>query len=200
MATENAAKTQKFKAEVTRVLSLVINSLYSNKEVFLRELISNAADALDKLRFEGIGKPELLPKDHQATIRLIPDAEAGTLTIWDSGIGMNATALAKNLGTVAHSGSKEFIEKLQQAQKENDLQLIGQFGVGFYSAYLVADRVESDRPHRAGEGVEERRGHRPGRLADRRHTPLYGRGVDTVRDVRPALRSDRGRGGGRPRS
>ncbi|MDH5673685.1 MAG: molecular chaperone HtpG [Myxococcales bacterium] len=138
----SGAKTQKFKAEVSQVLSLVINSLYSNKEIFLRELISNAADALDKRRFESIEKPKLSPEGYAAKIRLIPDAEAKTLTVWDNGIGMGRTALAKDLGTVARSGTKEFAQKLAQAQKQGEVNLIGQFGVGFYSGYLVADRID----------------------------------------------------------
>jgi molecular chaperone HtpG len=141
-------KTQKFKAEVNQVLSLVINSLYSNKDIFLRELVSNAADALDKLRFEAIANPELLPKGHEPRIRLIPDRVARTLTIWDNGIGMSEEALAKDLGTVARSGTREFSERLQQVKDKadegdrGDVNLIGQFGVGFYSGYLVADRID----------------------------------------------------------
>jgi molecular chaperone HtpG len=137
-----APKTQKFKAEVSQVLSLVINSLYSNKDIFLRELVSNAADALDKLRFELIAKPELVPEGHEPKIRLIPDPVARTLTVWDNGVGMSEQALAQDLGTVARSGTREFAEKLQEAKDKRELNLIGQFGVGFYSGYLVADRIE----------------------------------------------------------
>jgi len=137
-----AAKTQKFKAEVGQVLNLVINSLYSDKDIFLRELVSNAADALDKLRFESLAKPELTPDGHEPRIRLIPDKVARTLTIWDNGIGMSAASLSKDLGTVAHSGTREFAEKLAAAQQGAAATLIGQFGVGFYSGYLVADKVE----------------------------------------------------------
>ena len=135
-------KTHKFEAEVSQVLSLVINSLYSNKEVFLRELVSNAADALDKLRFESMQNPSLLPAGYQAKIRLIPDEKNKTLTIWDNGVGMSEAALAKDLGTVARSGSKELVERLRQAEQKHDLKLIGQFGVGFYSGFLVADHVD----------------------------------------------------------
>jgi len=136
-------KTHKFQAEVAQVLSLVINSLYSNKEIFLRELISNSADALDKLRFQAIQKPKLLGDDHDLVIRLIPDEAAGTLTVWDNGVGMTQTELKKNLGTIAHSGSQAFVQKIKEAAKEaDDLSLIGQFGVGFYSGFLVADHVE----------------------------------------------------------
>jgi molecular chaperone HtpG len=142
MTDETQSKTHKFKAEVTQVLSLVINSLYSNKEIFLRELISNASDALDKLRFEAIAKPALLPEGQALEIRLLADAEAGTLTVWDSGVGMSEAALTKDLGTVAHSGTQRFMEKLQEAKADADAQLIGRFGVGFYSGYLVADRIE----------------------------------------------------------
>jgi molecular chaperone HtpG len=139
---EATPKTHKFEAEVSQVLRLVINSLYSNKEVFLRELVSNAADALDKLRFESVQKPALVPAGYAPVIRLIPDEKAKTLTIWDNGIGMNEEALAKDLGTVARSGSKELIEKLQKADQKHDMKLIGQFGVGFYSGFLVADSIE----------------------------------------------------------
>lgn len=142
MESPASAQTHRFEAEVSQVLSLVINSLYSNKEVFLRELISNAADALDKLRFEALSNPELLPSGHTARIRLIPDEQAKTLTIADNGIGMSEEALRKDLGTVARSGSKELVERLKQSEKASDLKLIGQFGVGFYSGYLVADRIE----------------------------------------------------------
>lgn len=132
-----------FKAEVTQVLRLVIQSLYSNQEVFLRELVSNASDALDKLRFRGIQNPELLSPDHVLKIRISADPEKKTLTIWDNGVGMTADELAQSLGTVAWSGTREFAEKLKQAQSaDQKVDLIGQFGVGFYSAYLVADEVE----------------------------------------------------------
>ncbi len=133
---------QRFQAEVTQVLRLVIDSLYSNKDVFLRELVSNAADALDKLRFSAIEKPELLPPGYAAKVQLIPDEQARTLTISDSGIGMSREALARDLGTVARSGSKELLAQLAQAQAQHDMKLIGRFGVGFYSGYLVADRID----------------------------------------------------------
>lgn len=132
-----------FQAEVSQVLRLVIHSLYSNPEIFLRELISNASDALDKRRFSSLQNPELLDSSETLRIRLIPDAEARTLTIWDNGIGMSDEELQKSLGTIAWSGSRDFLSKLEQARTEGkDLpQLIGQFGVGFYSAFLVANRV-----------------------------------------------------------
>src|SRR5688572_16303100 len=137
-------ETHAFEAEVSQVLKLVINSLYSNKEVFLRELISNASDALDKRRFRAIQEPELLSEGEELKIQILPNREQKTLTISDNGIGMTHDELAKSLGTVAWSGSRAFLDALSTSQdaRQKDLQLIGQFGVGFYSAYLVADRVE----------------------------------------------------------
>ncbi|MCB9506982.1 MAG: molecular chaperone HtpG [Myxococcales bacterium] len=135
----DAPNVHAFQAEVAQVLDLVIHSLYRNKEIFLRELISNASDALDKLRFAAVTEPALA-EGHALEIRLIPDAEAKTLTLWDSGIGMSRDELVKNLGTIAHSGTKAFLAA--NAGGSGDLNLIGQFGVGFYSAFLVANRVE----------------------------------------------------------
>ena len=137
------ATTHSFKAEVSQVLHLVVNSLYSHKEVFLRELVSNASDALDKRRFEAVTHPEMATEG-DLKVQLIADPAAATLTISDNGIGMNAAELELNLGTIARSGTREFLEKVQKAREASDqgLQLIGQFGVGFYSAYLVADRVD----------------------------------------------------------
>ncbi len=130
--------THAFQAEVSRVLGLVINSLYSNPEIFLRELVSNASDALDKLRFRALTEPGLVA-DQALRIRLQPDEDALTLTISDTGVGMTREELETNLGTIAHSGSQDFLKRLEEAK--DDVSLIGQFGVGFYSAYLVADRV-----------------------------------------------------------
>ncbi|MFO0683648.1 MAG: molecular chaperone HtpG [Sandaracinus sp.] len=135
--------THAFEAEVEAVLRLVVHSLYSHPEVFLRELISNASDALDKRRFRAIAEPDLLPEGATLRIRLEPDENAGTLTIADDGVGMTKEELGKNLGTIAKSGTRELAEKLKAAQEaKGDLSLIGQFGVGFYSAFLVADRVD----------------------------------------------------------
>jgi molecular chaperone HtpG len=135
-----AAKTHAFQAEVSQVLRLVIHSLYSHKEIFLRELVSNASDALSRLRFAALTQPELLAEDPTLEVRLRVDRAARTLHIEDTGIGMTEEELVTNLGTVAHSGSRAFLEKLAEGAKK-DANLIGQFGVGFYSAYLVADRV-----------------------------------------------------------
>ena len=131
-----------FQAEVSQVLHLVIHSLYSHKDIFLRELISNASDALDKLRFRALTEPSLLAGDVPLEIRITPDKEKGTLTVEDTGVGMTHDELVRDLGTVARSGSKAFLEALKAKGEAKDLSLIGQFGVGFYSAYLVADRVE----------------------------------------------------------
>jgi molecular chaperone HtpG len=133
------AEQHSFQAEVDEVLSIVVNSLYSHKEVFLRELISNASDALDKLAFRALTDHALAGGD-ESRIDLIPAKDAGTLTIRDNGIGMTKDELIANLGTIARSGSKELLRSLAEDARK-DLSLIGQFGVGFYSAYLVADRV-----------------------------------------------------------
>ena len=133
-------ENHRFEAEVSQVLKLVINSLYSNPEVFLRELVSNAADALDKRRFRALTDHALAASEGLA-IHVSGSTEAHTVTIADSGIGMTRDELQKNLGTIAHSGSRAFVEALEQAQR-GDVKLIGQFGVGFYSAFLVADKVE----------------------------------------------------------
>jgi molecular chaperone HtpG len=136
------AESHAFQAEVSQVLHLVIHSLYSHKEIFLRELVSNASDALDKLRFRGLTEPSLTSGDVPLEIRIVPDKDKGTLTIEDTGVGMTHDELVRDLGTVARSGSKAFLEHLKARGEGKDLSLIGQFGVGFYSAYLVADQVE----------------------------------------------------------
>ena len=136
-----SAQTQPFEAEVGRVLDLVINSLYQHREIFLRELISNASDACDRLRYAALTEPGLLGHDPELKIVLVPDRDAGTLTVIDNGIGMNRDDLADNLGTIARSGTQRFVEQLS-GDKASDLNLIGQFGVGFYSAFMVASQVE----------------------------------------------------------
>ncbi len=139
-----SAVSHSFQAEVSQVLRLVIHSLYSNQEIFLRELLSNASDALDKRRFSALQSPELWNADEALKVRLIPNKEQSTLTISDNGIGMNEAELTQSLGTIAWSGSREFLKKVEgQSAEAKDLpQLIGQFGVGFYSSFLVAERVE----------------------------------------------------------
>jgi molecular chaperone HtpG len=144
-----AAESFKFEAEVQQVLHLVIHSLYSNRDIFLRELISNASDACDKLRFEALQQPELYGEQSELSIDLRWDKDARTLVVADSGIGMSRAELIENLGTIARSGTRKFLERLSEGQKA-DANLIGQFGVGFYSAFIVADRVSVDT-RRAGE-------------------------------------------------
>ncbi|MDR2925230.1 MAG: molecular chaperone HtpG [Azoarcus sp.] len=135
-----SAETLNFQAEVKQLLHLMIHSLYSNREIFLRELISNASDACDKLRFEAIDRPELLEGDSELKIRASFDAEAKTITIADNGIGMSRDEAVANLGTIAKSGTREFFGSLT-GDKQKDAHLIGQFGVGFYSSFIVADKV-----------------------------------------------------------
>jgi molecular chaperone HtpG len=137
-----------FQAEVSRLLDIVANSLYSNKEIFLRELISNASDACDRLRYAALTQPELAETDADYKITLTSDVEAGTLTVADNGIGMNRDEMIENLGTIARSGTAAFVRELEE--KPEGVNLIGQFGVGFYSAFMVADTVEV-LSRRAGE-------------------------------------------------
>ncbi|HYE71246.1 MAG TPA: molecular chaperone HtpG [Aquabacterium sp.] len=132
--------THAFQAEVKQILHLVTHSLYSNKEIFLRELVSNASDACDKLRFEALDNPALYEDQPNLEVRVFFDAEAKTLTIRDNGIGMSAEEAASHLGTIAKSGTREFMARLEGEQKK-DANLIGQFGVGFYSGFIVADRI-----------------------------------------------------------
>ncbi|GBR75008.1 molecular chaperone HtpG, partial [Candidatus Termititenax aidoneus] len=134
-----SAEKFEFKTEVNQLLELVIHSLYSHREIFLRELISNASDALDKLRFAALQNKDLLGADAELRIKIFRDDKAGTLTITDNGVGMTRDELIGNLGTIAHSGTKDFVERIKKAKEGPEL--IGQFGVGFYSAFMVADKV-----------------------------------------------------------
>ncbi|WP_273803790.1 MULTISPECIES: molecular chaperone HtpG [Providencia] len=146
-------ETRGFQSEVKQLLQLMIHSLYSNKEIFLRELISNASDAADKLRFRALSKPELYENDGELRVRISADKDKGTLTISDNGIGMSRDEVIDNLGTIAKSGTKAFLETLGSDQAK-DSQMIGQFGVGFYSAFIVADKV-TVRSRAAGAPVDE---------------------------------------------
>lgn len=141
MTTDIQKETRGFETEARQLLQLMIHSLYSNKEVFLRELISNASDAADKLRFEALSSPELYESDADLKVHISFDKEAGTVTISDNGIGMSREEVISNLGTIARSGTAQFLNNLSGDQKK-DSQLIGQFGVGFYSAFIVATEVE----------------------------------------------------------
>jgi len=140
-----------FKTEARQLLDLMIHSIYSNKDIFLRELISNSSDALDKRRFEALQRPELLPAETDLRIMLVPDTAARTLSIWDNGIGMNRAEVIDLIGTIAKSGTSEFLKQIQETKSQEASEtLIGQFGVGFYSTFMVADRVELLTRH-AGE-------------------------------------------------
>src|SRR3954468_18560011 len=142
-ATAEVAEPQKlqFKTELKQLLDLIIHSLYTKKEIFLRELISNAADAIDKLRFEALQNPEKLKGNSDWQIRLIPDEKEKTLTVRDNGIGMSREQIVENLGTIAKSGTRAFLQSLKQADAKERPELIGQFGVGFYASFMVADKV-----------------------------------------------------------
>ena len=139
-------KTRKFKTEVQQLLHLIINSLYSNREIFVRELISNASDAIDKAKFTEQTEPDLFIDDNDYHIRLTVDKENNTFTISDNGIGMTLDEVNDNIGTIAQSGTKAFMKALEKSKKENTIstELIGQFGVGFYSSFIVADKVRID--------------------------------------------------------
>src|SRR4029077_16240580 len=152
---ENRQESRAFDADVARLLHLIVHSVYSDKEVFLRELISNAADACEKLRYEAIAHPELLGDDPAMRITLQIDPDKKSLTVEDNGIGSSREERAQGLGTIAHSGTKAFMDRLEAAQGSDSASLIGQFGVGFYSAFMVADRVEVFSRRAASEEAGE---------------------------------------------
>ena len=146
-------QTLSFQAEVKQILHLVTHSLYSNKEIFLRELVSNASDACDKLRFEALDHSALWEDAPKLEVRVFFDKDAKTLTVRDNGIGMSAEEAVAHLGTIAKSGTREFLAQLE-GDKKKDANLIGQFGVGFYSGFIVADRI-TVLSRRAGAQAEE---------------------------------------------
>lgn len=137
-----ATETSTFEADVSRLLHMMVHSVYSDRDVFLRELISNAADACEKLRYEAIGRPELLGDDPRPRISIAADPDRKQLVVEDNGIGMSRDEMAEALGTIARSGTRAFMERIEAGKRGEDAQLIGQFGVGFYSAFMVADRVD----------------------------------------------------------
>ena len=153
MTAEALKETRGFQTEAKQLLHLMIHSLYSNREIFLRELVSNASDAADKLRFEALSDDSLFEDDSDLKIRIDFDKDAKTITITDNGIGMTRDDVITNLGTIAKSGTAEFLSKLTGDQKK-DSHLIGQFGVGFYSSFIVASKVEV-LTRRAGTAVTE---------------------------------------------
>ena len=135
------AEKMEFKTEVKELLDLMIHSLYSHKEIFLRELISNASDAIDKARFESLTNKDILENTGQWKIKIVVDKTAGTLMVSDNGIGMTHDEVVEELGTIAHSGTKDFLRALQSKELKDKPDLIGQFGVGFYSSFMVSDKV-----------------------------------------------------------
>ncbi len=178
MTTETQKETLGFQTEVKQLLHLMVHSLYSNKEIFLRELISNASDAAEKLRFEALEKSELYEGDSELTIRISFDKDAKTVTIEDNGIGMSRDEVIDHLGTIAKSGTASFLSNLTGDQSK-DSQLIGQFGVGFYSAFIVADQVD----------VFTRRAGAP--ITDAVHWSSRGEGEFTIASTEKAGRGTR---------
>ena len=183
-------ETMQFQAEVNQLLQLMIHSLYSNKEIFLRELLSNASDACDKLRFEALSDPALLEGESDLQVDVTFDQDASTITVRDNGIGMDRDEVIANIGTIAKSGTREFFSRLSGDQAK-DAQLIGQFGVGFYSAFIVADRVTLST-RRAGMGKEHGvRWESDGTGAYTLETiELPGRGTEIVLHLREEERQD----------
>ena len=150
MTPTQEATTQSFEADVSRLLHMMVHSVYSDREIFIRELVSNAADACEKLRYEAIAKPELIADGAPFAITVSLDKDAKTITVADNGVGMTREDLTTLLGTIARSGTKAFLDKLAAEDAKSEAQsLIGQFGIGFYSAFMVADEVVVET-HRAG--------------------------------------------------
>src|ERR1700730_571617 len=142
IAEASRTESRPFEADVAKLLHLMVHSVYSDKSVFLRELIANAADACERLRYEAIAEPALTGDDAKPRITLSVDAEGKRLTVEDNGIGMSRDELNEALGTIARSGTKAFLERIEEKQPDDETALIGRFGVGFYSAFMVAERVE----------------------------------------------------------
>ncbi len=175
MSTEKAAQSFEFKAEIQQLLNILVHSLYTEREIFLRELVSNAADALNRVKFEMLTNPDVVDAEAELAIHLAADADAGTITVSDSGIGMTREEIVQDLGTIAHSGAADFLRQLRAEQRPS-VELIGQFGVGFYSVFMVADEV---------------------RVVSRSYQPdaeavAWNSGGGTQYDVEPAEKEERG--------